>query len=90
VGGGGKGGRRAAQSACDVSKCGICVGRELVEKLIACFSALLLIFIQRWLCSAGRVEIATILAIPLLFQGSSPLSFTLSSQRLLEVQKIRL
>jgi hypothetical protein len=30
-----------------------------------------------------RVEIATILAIPLLFQGSSPLSFTLSSQCLL-------
>jgi len=52
VGGGGKRGRRAAESACDVSKCGICVGKELVEKLISCFSALLLIFIQRWLCSA--------------------------------------
>ena len=38
----------------------------------------------------GRAELATILTIPLLFQGSSPLSFTLSSQRLLEVQKIRL
>jgi hypothetical protein len=38
----------------------------------------------------GRVELATILASPLLFQGSSPLSFTLFSQRLLEVQKIRL
>ena len=38
----------------------------------------------------GRVELATILAIPLLFQGSSPLSFTLSSQRPLEVQKTRL
>jgi hypothetical protein len=35
----------------------------------------------------GRAELATILTIPLLFQESSPLSFTLSSQRLLEVQK---
>jgi hypothetical protein len=48
--GGGKGVRRSAESVCDVSKCGICVGKELVEKLIACFSALLLIFIQRLLC----------------------------------------
>jgi hypothetical protein len=35
----------------------------------------------------GRAELVTILTIPHLFQGSSPLSFTLFSQRLLEVQK---
>jgi hypothetical protein len=54
-----------------------------------CFFLMYLPSISASLQTPGRAELATILTIPLLFQGLSPLSFTLSSQSLLEVQKIR-